>query len=476
MANKETKLNIIIQAVDKTEAAFSSIKNNMDAVKTRSESTISAMKTVGTVGAVGFAAAAAAVTSFVKAGADLEQTTIAFSTMLGSMDKAKSLMSDIQTFAAKTPFELPDLLGATRSLLAYGVQSKDVQKTLQQIGDVAAGTNQPIGEMATLFGKMKSQQVIFTEDLNQLANRGIPILDMLAAKYKTNVAGVREMAASGKLSFADIEMAFGQMTGKGGIFFNMMDNQSNTLNGRLSTLSDAFGEVSRQIGTALLPLVKQFTDFLIPVVEKIGAWVAEHPKLAAGIAIVVLALTGIMAVLLPLAFILPTLAAGFAMMGTVLGAFSIAGLAAAAPIIAIGVAIAGVIYILYSLYTNWDLIWTNMQLTIANVVNAIVDMIEAMVNKIIDGINVVINTINSLIAKLAKVPKIGSMFKGMKIDTLDAVDFKGVDTGAIIDKYQNNKQGVTNNVIVTNNTLLDENASTKIGDMIMGKLKMSNSI
>jgi len=60
----------------------------------------------------------------------LEQTQVAFGTMLGSADKAKKLLTDLSDFAQKTPFELTGLRSTAKQLLAFGVSAEEMIPTL----------------------------------------------------------------------------------------------------------------------------------------------------------------------------------------------------------------------------------------------------------------------------------------------------------------------------------------------------------
>lgn len=55
------------------------------------------------------------------------------------------------------------------------------------------------------------------------------------------------MVEQGKVGFPEIEKAFQNMTKNGGQFGGMMDKQSATLGGRLSTLKDQFKRLSMAI-------------------------------------------------------------------------------------------------------------------------------------------------------------------------------------------------------------------------------------
>src|SRR3954451_21208535 len=67
----------------------------------------------GAMGGLAIAGAAMGV----KTAASMEQAQIGFETLLGSGAKAQTFLTDLQTFAAQTPFELPGLIDSSRLLL-----------------------------------------------------------------------------------------------------------------------------------------------------------------------------------------------------------------------------------------------------------------------------------------------------------------------------------------------------------------------
>ncbi|MFA5432302.1 MAG: hypothetical protein WC319_05450, partial [Candidatus Paceibacterota bacterium] len=91
----------------------------------------------------------------VKAAGEMEQTTVAFTTMLKSADKAETLLSELKVFAQTTPFEFNEIAQASKKLLAFGVNAEDIEKTLRRLGDVSSGIGAPISEIAELYGKAK---------------------------------------------------------------------------------------------------------------------------------------------------------------------------------------------------------------------------------------------------------------------------------------------------------------------------------
>lgn len=223
---------------------------------------------LGAVTAATAGIAAIGVKSVVAAG-QLEQTEVAFATMLGSAEKAKTLLAELKDFAATTPFELTELQGATKSLLAFGVEAEDIQTTLRRLGDVSAGIGAPIGEIAQLYGKAKTQGRLFAEDINQLTGRGIPIIKELAAQFGVSEQEVKGLVEGGKIGFAQLELAFKNMTATGSQFGGMMAAQSQTLLGQWSNLKDAIGQTSVIIGQELIKAF-DIKEKLAGVIEALG--------------------------------------------------------------------------------------------------------------------------------------------------------------------------------------------------------------
>jgi tape measure domain-containing protein len=290
---------------------------------------------------VGFGLAA------VKSAADMEQLEVAFTTMLGSADKARAMLGELTEFAATTPFQLGDVQNAAKSLLAYGIEAKNIEPTLRAIGDVASGTNTPIKEMASLFGKMSSSGIIFTEDLNQLTDRGIPVLSLLAEKFDTNVVGVRKMASEGKISFNDINDAFNTMSGEGGQFFNLMQEQSKKTSGQFSNLQDSVAQLGREIGKDLLPYVNQFIQYALKLVDRFRALSPETKKW-------IMIAAGVVAVVGPILIVVGSLISAIGAIIPVIMFMAGALAAITAPALLTVAAIAAVIAIGVALYKNWD--------------------------------------------------------------------------------------------------------------------------
>jgi tape measure domain-containing protein len=188
----------------------------------------------------------------IKLAADLEQSTIAFETFLGSAAAAKDMLQKIENFAAKTPFQFDDLESSARMLLAYGISAKDIITTLEKLGNIAAATNQPLSELALVYGKVAVQNRMFMKDVNQLNRRAVPILKELEKEFGATGEEVRALVEDGKADFNTLQNAINRLTGEGGRFFGLIEKQSRSASGLFSTFKDNIIANMREIGATLI--------------------------------------------------------------------------------------------------------------------------------------------------------------------------------------------------------------------------------
>lgn len=253
-------------------ADTSSFKREMDDVNGRVngfKSTIGAMQTV-VVGA--FAAMAVAAVGMgvgiAKTGIDFlamrEQADIAFTTMLGSGEAAQAMLDKLQAFAAKTPFEFPDLVRASQRLMAMGFQATEVIPTLTAIGDAVAalgGTAETVNRVTTALGQMQAKGKTSAEEMMQLTEAGIPAWQMLADKIGVSIPEAMKMVTKGSV---DAKTAISAVVdGIDARFGGMMEKQSTTFNGLLSNLRDVFSQLSGSVMAPFFDKMKGWLAWLV---------------------------------------------------------------------------------------------------------------------------------------------------------------------------------------------------------------------
>ena len=251
----------------------SSLRDGLDSATQNIRSSMQKAEEGSKLLLAGVIAAGAGIVAFgVKAvtmAGSMEQTQVAFTTMLGSAERATALMKELQQFGAETPFEFPEIQKAAKSLLAFGVGAEEVTETLRRVGDISSGIGAPLGEIAEIYGKARVQGRLFGEDINQLTGRGIPIIQELAKQFGVSESEVKKLVESGKVGFPQLELAFKDMTKEGSQFGGMMDAQSKTLPGMWSNLMDNIGQSTTIVGQELI-LALDLKDKLAGTIEALG--------------------------------------------------------------------------------------------------------------------------------------------------------------------------------------------------------------
>lgn len=227
---------------------------------------------------------------------EFQQLEVAFTTMLGSAEKANDLMAQLTRTAAITPFGLQDVAGGAKSLLAYGVASEKVNETLIRLGDIAAGLSIPLNDLVYLYGTTMTQGRMFTQDLRQFQGRGIPLADELAKQFGVTKDKVGELVTAGKVGFTELERAIISMTSKGSKFGGLMEAQSKTITGQISNIEDAIDGMFNTIGQSSEGIINLALGGVFSLVENwqkvgeaisvmVGAYGAYRTALAVGIAL-----------------------------------------------------------------------------------------------------------------------------------------------------------------------------------------------
>ena len=216
---------------------------------------------------VGGLAIGAGLSYLAKTGIDaamsMESLTAQFTVMTGSAERANAVLSEIADFAAKTPFTKLGLADAGKTLMAFGIEGQKIVPTLRMLGDVAGADQNKLKSLALVFGQIQSTGKLMGQDLLQLINQGFNPLNVISEQTGISMAKLKDAMAQGAISADMVTAAFQAATSEGGLFFGNLEAQSQTLQGRLSTLQDNFQTALQNMAEAFLPLLKAGTDVLI---------------------------------------------------------------------------------------------------------------------------------------------------------------------------------------------------------------------
>ena len=206
---------------------------------------------VGGVAAAGAALGGLGVYA-VKLASDMENTRVAFTTMLGSAEKAGAFIKDLQNFAARTPFEFKGLTESAQQMMAYGIEAKNVIPTLTAVGNAVAavgGGQDKIARVTTALGQMYAKGTVQAEEMRQLTEAGIPAWQILAKTLGTDVAGAMDMVTKRQV---DAQTGVANLvSGMNEKFGGMMEKQSKTVTGSFSNLMDGLEMAAISAGTKI---------------------------------------------------------------------------------------------------------------------------------------------------------------------------------------------------------------------------------
>ena len=228
-----------------------------------------------------YAAALSAAEGFISSGieynAQIEKYTTGFTNMLGSAEAAQQVMSQIQEDAAKTPFDVESLTKANQFLISAGENASYARNTIMALGDAVSATgggNDELNRMAQNLQQIANTGKATTADIKQFAYAGIDVYGILADYTGKSTAEVQKMT----ISYDLLTQALQAASEEGGRYYSSMDTQSQTMNGRVSTLKDNVkqlaglmtGDLSSGIGVA----IGKLNDMVVAAQEayKLDGW------------------------------------------------------------------------------------------------------------------------------------------------------------------------------------------------------------
>jgi len=207
--------------------------------------------------ALALAAVAAVGWKFGRMAADVETSVTQLDAL--TVGKGAETFKELQAWAAKTPFAIDDATEATKKLVAAGVPLKQIPDWLNDIGNVASATGVPIAQVGTVFAQMVSKGKASYEELQQLAEAGVPVWGALGDKLNMPIAQVQKLATEGKLGADAIDLVRESLNE---MYPTAMADQAGTFNGQLSTFQDTLSQTGQTLGTLFLPGMTQLLEFL----------------------------------------------------------------------------------------------------------------------------------------------------------------------------------------------------------------------
>lgn len=229
-----------------------------------------------------YAAALSATEGFISSGieynAQIEKYTTGFTNMLGSAEAAQQVMSQIQEDAAKTPFDVESLTKANQYLISAGENASYARNTIMALGDAVSATgggNDELNRMSQNLQQIANTGKATAADIKQFAYAGIDVYGILADYTGKSTAEVQNMT----ISYDLLTQALQAASEEGGRYYNSMDTQSQTMNGRVSTLKDNVsqlaGLLTGDLSSGIGVVIGNLNDLIVKAQEayKTDGWI-----------------------------------------------------------------------------------------------------------------------------------------------------------------------------------------------------------
>lgn len=283
LAQAEAQLRATTTALKAANNGMEGFANSTD--KASGKSLASAI-TQGTVmanvfsklGSAALSAAEGLISSGIEYNAQIEKYTTGFTNMLGSAEAAQQVMSQIQEDAAKTPFDVASLTQANQYLISAGENASYARSTIMALGDAVSATgggNDELNRMAQNLQQIANTGKATAADIKQFAYAGIDVYGILADYTGKSTAEVQNMT----ISYDLLTQALQAASEEGGRYYNSMDTQSQTMNGRVSTLKDNVsqlaGLLTGDLSSGVGVVIGNLNDMLVAAQEayKTDGWI-----------------------------------------------------------------------------------------------------------------------------------------------------------------------------------------------------------
>lgn len=187
---------------------------------------------------------------------------------LGNDAQSTSKIMDSAMASVKgTAYGLGDAATIAASAVAAGIApGKDLTKYLSSIGDAAAIAGTDLADMGSIFNQVQTGQTAYTDDLNQLADRGIPIYQWLAQEAGVAASEVKDLASKGKISSE--------------MFFSAIDKNIGGAAKSVDTVSAAWSNTMAALGRAGAAALGPTFDRLKPALSGTTSLIDEAtPKI-----------------------------------------------------------------------------------------------------------------------------------------------------------------------------------------------------
>jgi len=253
-------LEYIIRALDRTSEGTNSAKEKSKSLASSIMSNLANIKAGWDMATSAVGESAKNLWDTIKQAFKFETLTIQFSVLMGSMSKAKERMKELAAFAAETPFNMEEVVTASRQLHVFSDGALGASSSLTLVGDAASATGQSLQEVAFWVGRAYSMikgGKPFVEAAMRLQGMGLITPGVRDKMESLQAAGKKNSEVWAVLSDRLAEF-------KGG-----MKQLSQSGDGLISTLEDTYTAAKRTFGEEFKETAKKAISGLIEWIDRL---------------------------------------------------------------------------------------------------------------------------------------------------------------------------------------------------------------
>ena len=149
-----------------------------------------------------------------------------------------TIMGNALSSVKGTSFGMGEAAQTAAGAVAAGIKpGKQLESMLKSVSNSAAAAGVGMDEMGSIFNKVVTSNRAQSEELNQVADRGIPIYQSLGEVMGVSASEVKKLASQGKIDYATFQKGMEKASG------NVAGEQGNTVQGAWSNLKASVGRM-----------------------------------------------------------------------------------------------------------------------------------------------------------------------------------------------------------------------------------------
>ena len=290
-----SSLNQIAASVGMTNTRVEGLNNTFRNTERASSSFSSTMGTgfkslIGLVGALGISlGVVGSIGAVFNMGVQMEQTNTKFEVLLGSAEKAKNMLGELNAYADATPYSNEGIIKGSETMLGFGIAHEKVMGNMKMLGDVAMGNEERLSSLSLSFSQVMATGRLMGQDLNQMIGQGFNPLQVISENTGISMGKLKEKMEAGAISAEMVEEAFRLTTAEGGRYHDMAKKMAESAGGKFTTMIGTFKNQISQVGMAFAEWIKPLFDIgtaaaenIVPFAKAIAGvvkWVLEAKPL-----------------------------------------------------------------------------------------------------------------------------------------------------------------------------------------------------